>query len=98
MVDRYWNGTKSLHKNAKFLGAANQLFSEHNNQASKDNKSNIREQLVSLQNQVNQFKEENMRLQQQLMQRSASKKSSSSSSEAIESQYKELLGEIVTEI
>lgn len=29
LVDRYWNGSKSLHKNQKFLNAAKQILSEN---------------------------------------------------------------------
>lgn len=37
LVDRYWNGSKSLHQNFKFLGAANQLLKDYNKNPSNTN-------------------------------------------------------------
>ncbi len=85
-MDRYWNGSKSLHKNYKFLGAANQLISQHNElireQEAANNgsdgdggeSSNIRSLHIHLKN----LQDENRCLQQTLLIKNAVKSSSSS--------------------
>lgn len=58
LVDKYWNGTKSLHKNFKFLGLANQALSLN------EHKLYETSQLSVFQNQINNLKDENSRLGQ----------------------------------
>ena len=61
LVDRYWNGSKSLHKNAKFLSAAKQILDA---KTSDKSDSNYHAQIKILQ-------EENRRLNSQLNQKSS---------------------------
>ena len=64
LVDRYWNGTKSLHKNYKFLGAANQLLSQHL-EASPVDESHLK----TLQMHIKNLQDENRSLQQTMMEK-----------------------------
>jgi chromosome segregation ATPase len=67
LVDKYWNGTKSLHKNYKFLGLANQALSLNAQKSYETNQLNI------LQSQINNLKDENSRLNQMLKDQRANK-------------------------
>ena len=66
LVDRYWNGTKSLHKNYKFLGAANQLLNQHLESSSN---SVDETHLKTLQMHIKNLQDENRSLQQTLMEK-----------------------------
>ncbi|CAF0704706.1 unnamed protein product [Brachionus calyciflorus] len=78
LVDRYWNGSKSLHKNVKFLSSAKQILGE--NQVSEKSDSNYYAQIKALQ-------DENRRLNHQLNQKSSKNELESDS-------YKSLISEI----
>lgn len=64
LVDRYWNGTKSLHKNYKFLGLANQLLTQYTKYTSETNPFEIQNNL--LQSQLKIAHEDNRKLQKEL--------------------------------
>lgn len=79
LVDRYWNGSKSLHQNQKFLTAALQLVSGENSASLNS------DLLTSLQAQLRHAQEENKRLQAQ--------KNNSQSESLSDLQHKNLLAE-----
>jgi hypothetical protein len=64
LVDRYWNGTKSLHKNYKFLGLANQLLAQYTKYSTETNPFEVQNNL--LQSQLKSCQEENRKLQKDL--------------------------------
>lgn len=96
LVDRYWNGSKSLHKNAKFLNAANQLFINNSNLANSTDfdynclvlGSNESDKFSQTQKQLISLQDENKKLNQQLAHFKSSSKHES------ETQYKEMLLQI----
>ncbi len=64
LVDRYWNDTKSLHKNNKFLGLANQLLTQFTKYSAETNPFDV--QNILLQSQLKSCQEENRKLQKDL--------------------------------
>lgn len=94
LVDRYWNGSKSLHQNPKFLSAANQLVLGTQNCDDLNQFQN--DDLISnLQSQLRVLQDENKRLQNQLIQKSIIRSNENGES-SIELQNKNLLAEIVS--
>ena len=63
-MDRYWNGTKSLHKNYKFLGLANQLLTQYTKYSNETNPFEVQNNL--LQSQLKSSHEENRKLHKDL--------------------------------
>ena len=92
LVDRYWNGSKSLHKNFKFIGAANQLLSQYKLYSGEHNVNE--DQINSIQSQFRMVQDENKRLQQQLIAIKSNCKQGENESSS-ELHVKNLLQEIV---
>ena len=89
LVDRYWNGSKSLHQNYKFLGAANQLLNSNTGGSGGAGGGGDDSAMYM---KVKSLQDENKKLQHQLQNQKYSGGVDSSSSEL---QYKNYLQEIV---
>ncbi|KAK3579173.1 hypothetical protein CHS0354_022710 [Potamilus streckersoni] len=91
LVDRYWNGTKSLHKHAKFKGLAYGIIDNFLHQVM-DTRHQV--DMAVLQEEMNQLKHENLRLRRQEEVAKASLEDSSAS----ESHLKTSLHKAFTDI
>ncbi len=68
MVDRYWNGTRSLHKNYKFLGQANQLLTDEYKAYSNANQTlHYENEITLLKNKIKSMAGKNAELSQKLV-------------------------------